>query len=117
MPGVGENARCDASRRCSSRLRALRQAKKPSRYAALFKALGDETRLEILALLSVAEGELCAYEIEEHFELSQPTISHHLKLLRDAGLLSSEKRGLWVYYALERKVLRGVLAEFKKLVE
>jgi ArsR family transcriptional regulator len=67
--------------------------------AKLFAALGDPTRLGILALLAAQEAPLCVCEIVEAFPLGQPTISHHLKLLRDAGLVWWEKRGLWVYYA------------------
>jgi len=70
-------------------------------FAPLFKALGDETRLEILALIAEAKGPLCVCEIEAHFDLSQPTISHHLKLLRKVGVLSTERRGTWMYYSLE----------------
>lgn len=67
----------------------------------MFKALGDETRLEILGMLAEAKGEVCACEIEEHIKhLSQPTISHHLRLLREEGLVTAERRGTWVYYAL-----------------
>lgn len=65
----------------------------------LLKALSDENRLGILELLLGADGELCACEIEEAFKLSQPTISHHMKVLREAGLVDGEKRGLWVYYS------------------
>lgn len=68
--------------------------------AATFKALADETRLRVLALLAEARSELCACDIEACFSLSQPTISHHMKVLREAGLVTAEKRGLWVYYAL-----------------
>ena len=74
-------------------------------FAPLFKALGDETRLEIVALLADAGEALCACDIEAHFDLSQSTISHHLKLLRKAGLLTSERRGTWIYYSLDRDVL------------
>jgi ArsR family transcriptional regulator, arsenate/arsenite/antimonite-responsive transcriptional repressor len=75
-------------------------------YAGLFKALGDETRLEVLALLAAASTrELCVCEIERHFELSQPTVSHHLRILRDANLVTAERRGTWVYYALRRDTL------------
>lgn len=110
------NGRGSGGPRATTKLRAIRQAKQPTRYSVLFKALGDETRLEILALLGAAPGELCANEIEQHFELSQPTISHHLKLLRGAGLIRSEKRGLWVHHALDRDVLREVLVGFEGLV-
>jgi ArsR family transcriptional regulator, arsenate/arsenite/antimonite-responsive transcriptional repressor len=74
-------------------------------YAGLVKALGDETRLEIVGLLAAADQPLCACDIEAHFDLSQPTISHHLKVLRKAGWLTSERRGTWVYYGLDRGAL------------
>ena len=75
---------------------------RPTRsFAALFKALGDATRLEMIGLLAAAEGELCVCEIESHFELSQPTVSHHLRILRKAGLVRSERRGTWVYYRID----------------
>jgi ArsR family transcriptional regulator len=79
-------------------------AKAAADYAAVFRALADETRLRMLGLLAAAKGaELCACEIESTFDLSQPTISHHLKILREAGLVRSERRGPWIYFSLERK--------------
>ena len=59
--------------------------------------MGDPTRLAMLEMLMESD-ELCACEIEPSFDLSQPTISHHLKLLREAGLIVGERRGTWVYY-------------------
>lgn len=70
-------------------------------YASLFKALSDPTRLEIVGLLAENGRELCVCEIESHFDLSQPTVSHHLRLLREAGVVTAERRGTWVYYALD----------------
>ncbi len=70
-----------------------------SELAAMFKALGDPVRLRLLSLIaSHPGGEACVCEISATFDLSQPTISHHLKLLRSAGLLDCERRGTWVYY-------------------
>jgi len=67
--------------------------------ARMFKALGDPVRLRLLSLIaSHAGGEACVCDISESFDLSQPTISHHLKVLRAAGLLDCERRGTWVYY-------------------
>lgn len=67
--------------------------------AAMFKALGDPVRLRLLSLIaSHPGGEACVCEISATFDVSQPTISHHLKLLRSAGLLDCERRGTWVYY-------------------
>ncbi|MFF4896188.1 ArsR/SmtB family transcription factor [Streptomyces sp. NPDC001068] len=67
--------------------------------ARLFKALGDPVRLRLLSMIaSRAGGEVCVCDLTPAFDLSQPTISHHLKLLRQAGLIDCERRGTWVYY-------------------
>ncbi|SDE63552.1 ArsR family transcriptional regulator [Rhodococcus tukisamuensis] len=67
--------------------------------ARMFKALADPVRLRLLSLVaSHAGGEACVCDISASFDLSQPTISHHLKVLREAGLLDCERRGTWVYY-------------------
>lgn len=67
--------------------------------AKIFKALGDPVRLRLLSMIaSRAGGEVCVCDLTPAFELSQPTISHHLKLLRQAGLIDCERRGTWVYY-------------------
>ncbi|MGA5894448.1 ArsR/SmtB family transcription factor [Streptomyces venetus] len=69
--------------------------------AKVFKALGDPVRLRLLSMIaSRAGGEVCVCDLTPAFELSQPTISHHLKLLRQAGLIDCERRGTWVYYWL-----------------
>jgi ArsR family transcriptional regulator len=74
--------------------------------ARLLKALADPTRLRILSLLSRHEGEVCVFEIVESFTLEQPTISHHLRILRDAGLVDCRKKGLWAYYYVRREALK-----------
>ena len=67
--------------------------------ARMFKALGDPVRLRLLSLVaSHADGEACVCELSGSFDLTQPTISHHLKVLRESGLLECERRGTWVYY-------------------
>lgn len=67
--------------------------------ARVFKALGDPVRLRLLSLISTVEGgEACVCDLTEPFEVSAPTISHHLKVLREAGLIEGERRGTWVYY-------------------
>src|SRR5262245_45749248 len=70
---------------------------KAARQATHFKALADPTRLQMLSLLANASGEVCVCDVQEHFDLRQPTISHHLKILREAGLVRCQKRGIWVY--------------------
>lgn len=77
--------------------------------ARLFKALGDETRLAIIRQLQ-EQGEVCACDFVACCDLAQPTVSHHLKVLRDVGLVNTEKRGLWVYYALNRERVRELQA-------
>lgn len=67
--------------------------------AGKLKALADPTRLRMLDLLVRRDAPLCVCEITERFPLHQPTISHHLRILRQAGLISGEKRGVWSYYA------------------
>jgi ArsR family transcriptional regulator len=67
--------------------------------AQMFKALGDPVRLRLLSLVaSHAGGEACVCDLSAGFDLTQPTISHHLKVLRQSGLLQCERRGTWVYY-------------------
>jgi ArsR family transcriptional regulator len=67
--------------------------------ARMFKALSDPVRLRLLSLIASHEGgEACVCDLTGTFDVSQPTISHHLKVLRDAGLVGSERRGTWVYY-------------------
>ncbi len=92
---------------CSQPSRRRPKDTKP--YTALFKALADETRLEILGLLAAAGTELCVCEIEEHVKhLSQPTISHHLRQLREAGLVTAERRATWVHYALDQTTIARI---------
>jgi len=66
--------------------------------ARAFKALGDPVRLRLLSLITSADGETCVCDLTTAFDLTGPTISHHLKVLREAGLVGSERRGTWVYY-------------------
>ncbi|MBF6178194.1 ArsR/SmtB family transcription factor [Nocardia otitidiscaviarum] len=74
--------------------------------AAVFKALSDPVRLRLLSVVASHTGqEACVCDLSEGFDVSQPTISHHLKVLRAAGLLSSERRGSWVYYRVEPAAL------------
>ena len=68
------------------------------RMARIAKALGDPIRLQIVDVLRKHPGKVCVCELVPLFDLSQPTVSHHLKVLRDAGLVDSERRGLWAYY-------------------
>lgn len=85
------------------------------RLAEMFKALADPTRLDILRIIMTQSGPVCACDIVQRFDLSQPTISHHLKVLRDAGLLSSRRSGLWSFYEPDPKGLEQ-LADLPGLI-
>ena len=77
-------------------------------YAAWFKALADPTRIRILNLLAASEEPVCVCDITDHFPLGQPTISHHLKVLRDVRFVVAERRGTFMHY----RVNHACLAEF-----
>ncbi|MFI5067713.1 MAG: ArsR/SmtB family transcription factor [Streptosporangiales bacterium] len=79
--------------------------------AQVFKALGDPVRLRLVSLIGAHQGgEVCVCELVTAFQLTQPTISHHLKVLREAGIIDSERRGTWVYYWLVPAVLERMSA-------
>ncbi|MDR7558637.1 MAG: metalloregulator ArsR/SmtB family transcription factor [Armatimonadota bacterium] len=78
--------------------------------ATAFRALGDEIRLKILTLLSRHDA-LCVCEIQQAFEVGQPTISHHLRVLREAGLVDVTRHGIWAYYALRRNAIKALIQE------
>lgn len=85
-------------------------AEEAERAADMFKALGDPVRLRLFSLVaSHAGGEACVCDISD-VGVSQPTVSHHLKKLREAGLLTSERRGTWVYYRVAPSVVAAMAA-------
>ncbi|MEU7384256.1 MULTISPECIES: metalloregulator ArsR/SmtB family transcription factor [unclassified Streptomyces] len=89
-----ENGAC-----CPGLVTAPLDEDQAAELAKPFKALGDPVRLRLLSMIaSRAGGEVCVCDLTPAFDLSQPTISHHLKLLRQAGLIDCERRGTWVYY-------------------
>jgi ArsR family transcriptional regulator len=76
--------------------------------ASLFKALGDPARVRIVNLLATSDGPVCVCELVGPLGLTQPTVSHHLKKLTDAGLLVREQRGTWAYYTLDGDALTAL---------
>ncbi|WP_329051630.1 metalloregulator ArsR/SmtB family transcription factor [Amycolatopsis sp. NBC_01488] len=79
--------------------------------AKLFKAMADPVRLRLLSLIaSHAGGEACVCDLTDAFDLTGPTISHHLKVLRESGLITGERRGTWVYYRVHPEVLARLSA-------
>jgi ArsR family transcriptional regulator len=96
---------------CSPLVREPLSADRAERVAPLLKALADPVRLRLVSIVAASEGgEACVCDLNDAFDLSQPTISHHLKVLHEAGLLDRTKRGVWVYYAVRREVLADLAA-------
>ncbi len=95
--------------RCSPLTKEPLSAQSAARIAPLLKALADPVRLRLLSLVaSHADGEACVCDLNDAFDLSQPTISHHLKVLHEVGLLDRSKRGVWVYYRILPEALADV---------
>lgn len=80
------------------------------RMAEVAKALGDPVRMQLVDVLKKHAGKVCVCELVPLFDLSQPTVSHHLKKLRDAGIVGSERRGLWAYYYVRPDALEELSA-------
>jgi ArsR family transcriptional regulator len=80
------------------------------RMAEVAKALGDPIRLQVVDVLSKHAGKVCVCELLPLFDISQPTLSHHLKKLRDAGIVDSERQGLWAYYYVKPQALDELAA-------
>jgi ArsR family transcriptional regulator len=94
--------------------RGALDAEQATAFAPMFKALGDPVRLRLLSMIaSAGGGEVCVCDLTGAFVLTGPTISHHLKVLREAGLVDSDRRGTWVYYRVvpAALVLLGGLLE------
>jgi ArsR family transcriptional regulator, arsenate/arsenite/antimonite-responsive transcriptional repressor len=92
-------------------VRAPLSTDQAERVAPLLKALADPVRLRLLSLVaSHADGEACVCDLTGAFQLSQPTISHHLKVLHEVGLLDRTKRGVWVYYQVRDDALTELAA-------
>jgi DNA-binding transcriptional ArsR family regulator len=84
--------------------------------AALFKALADPHRLTILATLARAKDEVCVCDFTSGLPLNQPTVSHHLRILRDAALVNCERRGTWVYYQLATDACQRIDAALHSVI-
>jgi ArsR family transcriptional regulator len=88
-------------------------AEQAEQVAPLLKALADPVRLRLVSLIASSEaGEACVCDLNEAFDLTQATISHHLKVLHSAGILDRDKRGVWVYYAVRPEALSAVATLF-----
>jgi ArsR family transcriptional regulator len=79
----------------------------------VFKALGDENRLKIISMLG--EFEVCACRLIEGLNITQPTLSHHMKILCKCGLVNATKKGIWMYYSLNREKFNELIAFFEEV--
>ena len=84
------------------------------RMADVAKALGDPIRMQLVDVLGKHAGKVCVCELVPLFDLSQPTVSHHLKVLREAGIVGSERRGLWAYYYVNPDSLKELSSWLSK---
>ena len=92
---------------------AAMSAAQAEQVAPLLKALADPVRLRLVSLIAASPtGEACVCDLNDAFDLTQATISHHLKVLHSAGLLDRDKRGVWVYYAVRPQALTAVASLF-----
>ena len=98
---------------CAPLLGAAISADEAETTAAVFRALADPTRVRIINLLARSQEPVCVCNLNEEFDLSQPTMSHHLKKLVSAGLLSREQRGTWAYFSIERDALNRLSDVFR----
>ncbi len=89
--------------------RTLAPAEEVERVSAQLKAIAHPVRLQMLTLIAGADGEVCICRIQDRFDLSQPTLSHHASVLRDAGLIRSRQEGVWVHHSIVPEAFERVL--------
>lgn len=111
-----ENAPASDGSCCAPAETPALEAEEAKEKASAFKALSDPNRLRLLSIVKNADGgEACVCDLTEPLGLGQPTVSHHLKILVDAGMLHREKRGTWAYYSLVPGALEGLAGSLSAL--
>jgi ArsR family transcriptional regulator len=114
VAGAAESAQAPC---CSPVLREPLTEARSVELARVFKAIADPVRLRLLSLIaSHADGEACVCDLTDAFELTGPTISHHLKVLREAGVIEGERRGTWIYYRVRPATLAQLSARVTALL-
>jgi ArsR family transcriptional regulator, arsenate/arsenite/antimonite-responsive transcriptional repressor len=113
---AGAMAKPERQDQCCSGPPAPTPSAGPERVVALFRALADPTRLQVFRLIAGQAEPICVCEVVERFSVSQPTISHHLRILRDAGLVTVSRRGVWAYYAVNPRGLQELQATLASLL-
>ena len=114
LPVLGQDQRTC----CTPLTSAPIDAGEAARLAYVLRALADPARLRLLSLIGSHEGgEACVCDLTGAFDLTAPTISHHLKVLREAGLITADRRGTWVYYRLARAALADLAGLFTQALD
>lgn len=104
----------DASETCCAPAEPAVSPEEAAQIARLFKAMGDPTRVRLLSLIAAGEqGEACVCDLTEPVGLSQGTVSHHMRILTEAGLVEREQRGKWAYYSIVRTALDAAAAALR----
>jgi ArsR family transcriptional regulator len=118
MSNLGELPVLDQRSCCAPLTSAAMDADEAARLAHVLKALADPARLRLLSLIGAHEGgEACVCDLTGAFDLTAPTISHHLKVLREAGLITADRRGTWVYYRIAQAALADLAGLFTPALE
>jgi len=105
------------TRCCESDVQPRLSGESAQQLSAHLQILAHPIRLQILDILTRNEGQICVCDLEAALPVKQPTISHHLKLLRDAGLIDCERHGLWAYYFIKRETLAELRISVMKQLE
>lgn len=100
---------------CCTGLEGPVDLKAATRVAEDLKALSDPSRVAIVRILAAAGGEVCVCDLEEHLQLSQPTVSHHLRVLTEAGVLERRQRGRWAFFSLRQDRLTELADQVQSL--
>jgi ArsR family transcriptional regulator len=103
--------------RCCDEVAAPLSAKAAQQFSDDLQILAHPIRIQILTMLSASSGQVCVCDLEVALPVKQPTVSHHLKLLRHAGLIDCERRGLWAYYFVNRPALAALRARIMSPID
>lgn len=114
MAQVSVTLRKRRSRCCAEGVQLTLPAERAQSLSLTLQALAHPVRLQILHILAHYEGKVCVYDLEAALPVKQPTVSHHLNILREAGLVDSERRGLWAYYFIRREETERILEELNE---
>lgn len=117
QPMIEIHERSRGTRCCADNVVALLSAEEAQQAGDDLQILAHPIRIQILDMLARSEGQVCVCDLEGALPVKQPTVSHHLKLLRAAGLIDCERQGLWVYYFVRREAVAQLRARMMRLLD